>query len=618
MIEYPAQVSYRRSPDELLAELIATLRTEEPLRLGEDPLTPAAVFRAAHSGTDAWYTPRPVVLDENAPALETNRAGIEKLHAWLDEKRVVYGVNTGYGGTGVFNKGLDSEGLRRQQEVLINGLLVHAGGPTLPPSTVRAAMLVRVVSNLLGVSALREGVLRLLLRLLEEDVVPVVPLKGSLTASGDLVPLAYIAAVMQENDDDQVQVQWQGRSMKAREALHQLGLSPIRLEPKEALALVNGTSVAAGAGCLAVVQAMNIYFISLVLTAFANCAVRGTLQSYHPFTAEVKPHAGQVYAGRLIFNLLHGVSDELLPKDDIRGFAPAHDYRVWQLTYPFRCATQHLAPEYDVLLGTFNDLGIEINSASDNPLILNDARRQLIVSGGNFLGSTIARDMDKLKVSLHSIARLVHAQFKYLIRGVEHMVSATEHETVRERFIATHVIPRSSHPADNMGFQGVEIYMDALLSEMNQKVGPHSSTYLSAEKENQAIVSMGLAAARGAQEIAEDAHYCLAAHLVAICQAFDLTTLPEGVVRDHEAQQTNAVVENPRSGELGFLQAAYDFVRRDCGIPTMFTSTRMHTYLEPLVRRIERLDLLSHLFEHAIEPALADDAYQRHGKPLLE
>ncbi len=614
MIEYPSQVSYGRSPDELLAELLATLRTDRALRLGEEPLTPALVFRAAHAGSDGWYAPQNVVLDENVPSLATNRAGIEKLHTWLDEKRVVYGVNTGYGGTGVFNRGLDDEGLRRQQEVLIDGLLVHAGGPTLPTSTVRAAMLVRVVSNLLGVSALREEVMRLLLRLLQEDVVPVVPLKGSLTASGDLVPLAYIASIMQETNDDRVQVDWRGRRMNAREALDQLGLTPIRLEPKEALALVNGTSVAAGAGCLAVVQSLNVYFLSMVLTAFANCAVRGTLQSYHPFTAEVKPHAGQAYAGRLIFNLMHSVSDELLSKDDIRGFAPAHDYRVWQLTYPFRCATQHLAPEYDVLLGTFNDLGIEINAASDNPLILNDAKRQFIVSGGNFLGATIARDMDKLKVSVHSIARLVHAQFKFLIRGVEHMISATEHETVRERFIATHIIPLSSHPADNMGFQGVEIYMDALLSEMNQKVGPHSSTYLAAEKENQAIVSMGLAAARGAQEIADDTIYCLAAHLVATCQAFDLTTLPADVVGKHVSQRTNAVIENPRADELGHLRAVYDFVRRDCGIPTVFTSTRMHTYLDPLVRRIERLDLLSHVFEHSIQPALADDAYERHSR----
>ncbi len=614
MIEHPSLVSYRRSPDELLAELIATLRTDETFQLGQQPLTPGMVFRTAHAGADAWYEPPNLALDEAAPSLATNQAGIEKLQSWLQEKRVVYGVNTGFGGTGVFNKGLDDEGLCRQQEVLIDGLLVHAGGPTLPTSTVRGAMIVRVVSNLLGVSALREEVMRLLLRLLQEDVVPVVPMKGSLTASGDLVALAYIAAMMQGDHDDRVQVDWQGRRMSARQALNELGLQPIRLQPKEGLALVNGTSVAAGAGCQAVVQGLNAYYLSMVLTALANCAVRGTLQSYHPFTAEVKPHAGQVYAGRLIFNLLHSVSDQLLRKDDIRGFAPAHDFRLWQLTYPFRCATQHLAPEYDVLLGTFHDLGIEINSASDNPLILNDEHRQFIVSGGNFLGSTIARDMDKLKVSLHSIARLVHAQFKYLIRGVEHMVSATEHETIRERFIATHVIPLSAHPADNMGFQGVEIYMDALLSEMNQKVGPHSSTYLPAEMENQAIVSMGLAAARGAQDIAEDTNYCLAAHLLATCQAFDLTTLPGEVVRQHESKRINAVIENPRADELGHLKAAYDFVRTECGIPTVFTSTRMHTYLDPLVSRIERLDLLSYLFEHAIQPALADDAYERHGR----
>ncbi len=612
MIEFPSLVSYQHGPQGLLDELFAALAATGPLVVGEAPLGVGDVYRMARSGHGGLLPPRELTLAESGPAVEFNQQTIAKLQQWLAEKQVVYGVNTGYGGTGIFNKGLDEDGLLRQQEVLLDGLLCGDRQEFLPPSLVRSAMLVRVVSNFVGVSALRREVMATFVRMLNEDVVPVVPLKGSLTASGDLVPLAYIAAALVDRDDERVEVFWRGERTTAAHALGALGIPRLRLAPKEGLALVNGTSVAAGAGCLAAVGALSAYFLSTLLTAFANCAVRGTLQSYHPFTAQVKPHAGQLFAGKMIFNLLHSVSDTLLPKDDLRGFAPAQEYRLWQLTYPFRCATQHLAPEFDTILRVWHDLGIEINSVSDNPLVLLDGSREFVVSGGNFLGSTVARDMDMLKLSLHSLARLVHAQFKFLVRGVEHMLSATENETVRERFIATHVIPLSAHPADNMGFQGAEIYMDALLSEMNQKVAPHSTTYLSAEKDNQAIVSMGLAAARSALDFSTDLNYCLAAHLLATCQAFDLTTLPPDMTRDHVSRRENAVIVNPRAEELGLLRPLYDYVRGECGIPVCFTHTRLHTYLEPLVRGIERLDLLSYLHARTIRPALESAAYDEH------
>ncbi|MBX7168177.1 MAG: aromatic amino acid ammonia-lyase [Pirellulales bacterium] len=612
MMETTPLVGYHATLDDVLAGFLDDVRRQDPLVLGRRALRLGEIYRAAHAGHAGALAPLPISIVEAGPLVDANRAAIARLQQWLDEKRVVYGVNTGFGGTGIFNKHLDQEGLRRQQEVLIDGLLVSGKQDALPPEVVRAAMLARVASNLVGVSGLRHDVMRLIVRLVHEDVVPIIPAKGSLTASGDLVPLAYLAATIQAQDDAQVEVWHRGQRTTARAALAALGLEPLRLEPKEGLALVNGTSMAAGAGSLAVVQAFNAYYLTIALTALANCVVRGTLQSYHPFVAEVKPHLGQIYSARLIFNLMHSTSDRLVPKGDVVGFAPAHEYRLWQLTYPFRCASQHLAPEYDVLMGAAHDLAIEVNGASDNPLILNDGTRQFAVSGGNFLGSTVARDMDKLKLSFHSLARLVHAQFKFLIRGVDHIVSATESQTVRERFIATHVIPLSSHPADNMGFQGVEIYMDALLSEMNQRVGPHSTTYLSAEKENQAIVSMGLAAARTALDLAADTDYCLAAHLLACCQAFDLATLPPELIRAHEGRRENLVCENPRAEELGHLRPLYDFLRRDLGVPTLCTSTRMHGYLTELVRRVSKLELLQVFHTSCLQPALADDAYARH------
>lgn len=605
-------VSYRAPPDGILAQLLSEIDTAQPFVVGRQPLSVAVVHRVAHSGTSGPFAPRPVELTDDPAAIEAIEHSIGRLHKWLEENHVVYGVNTGYGGTGVFNKHLDAEHIADLQEVLIDGLLAGAHQDCLPSAVVRASMLVRVVSNFAGVSGLRLEVMQRIVRLLNEDVVPVVPLKGSLSASGDLVPLAYMVAALLPQHDPLVEVVAKGRRMPARKALDELGMEPLRLAPKEALAMVNGTSVGAAAGCSVAVQSLNAYFLAIALTAFANVAVRGTLQSYHPFIAEVKPHAGQIYSSRLIFNLLHSVSDDLVPKDDLVGFAPSVEHRLWQLTYPFRCATQHLAPEYDTILGAFHDLEIEINSVSDNPLILADGRRDFVISGGNFLGSTIARDMDKLKVSLHSIARLVHAQFKYLVKGVERTMVQTEGETIRERFLATHIIPLSAHPSDNMGFQGVEIYMDALLSEMNQKVGPHSSTYLSAEKDNQAIVAMALAAARTAADISSDLNYCLAAHLLATCQAFDLTTLDADTVRSQEASRVNVVIDNPRAGELGLLKPLYDYVRRECQIPVLTTATRMHTFLAPLVERIANLDLLAHLNENAIVPALAASNYDEH------
>ena len=605
-------LTYAQQPDRLLAQLIQELERDGPLVVARAPLSIAEVFRVAHTGHEGWFSPRSLRLNDDPQARAAVELRIERLAQWLDEGRVVYGVNTGYGGTGIYNKGLRGEALGRIQDILINGLLASGKQDLLPPAFVRAAMLLRVVSNFAGVSGLRIEVMEKLLALLDADAIPLVPLKGSLTASGDLVTLAYVAAAVQEQEDPHVEISWQGRRMPAREALRQLNIAPIRLAPKEGLALVNCTSVAAGAGCCVAVQALNAYFLTIVFTGLVNCVVRGTLQSYHPFISEVKPHAGQIYASRLIFNLLHSVSDRLLPKQDLRGFAPSDDMRVWQLTYPFRCAAQHLAPEFDVILGVFHDLDVEINAVSDNPLLLVDEQRQFAVSGGNFLGSTVARDMDKLKISLHSLARLVHAQFKYLVRGIDLIVANTEQQTISERVLAPHVIPLSAHPSDSMGLQGVEIYMDALLSEMNQKVGPHSTTYLAAEMENQAIVSMGLAAARGAHDLAADLHYCLAAHLLTICQAFDLITLPAEQVSRYEAQQENVVVENPRADELGLLKPVYDFVRHECRIPLMVTSTRPHAYLTVLIERIRNLDLLRTIYADTIQPALASGAFEAH------
>jgi len=616
MIPCPQLVDYRMPPDGLLAELVAELTAPEPLEIGRSPLRIAEVYRVALAGHEGPLAPRTVRLVDDAEHTARARRSVEQLHEWLGEHRVIYGVNTGYGGTGVFNKDLSPAGLENIQQILINGLLSSAKQDHLPPEMVRAGMLVRVTSNFVGVSALRIEVMQTILRLINEDVVPVVPLKGSLTASGDLVPLAYIAATLGHHEDSLVEVFHRGQRMPARVALDRLGIEPVKLAPKEALALVNGTSIAAGAGCLVTVKALNAYYLTTVLSAFAHTVVRGSLQCFHPFIAEVKPHAGQRYAARLIFNLLHSVSDELLPKDDLTGFAPATEHRLWQLTYPFRCVAQHLAPEYDVLMGTWHDFGIEINSVSDNPLIMNGKDHQLAISGGNFLGSTIGRDMDKMKVSVHSLARLVHAQFKFLVRGVDSMIARTETQSIQERVLATHLIPLSAHPSDNMGFQGVEIYMDALLSEMNQKVGPHSSTYLAAEKENQAIVAMGLAAARTADDLCQDLHYCLAAHLLAACQAFDLTTLDPDQIRRHESAGENVIPENPRAAELGALRGVYDFVRRECGIPAMFTSTRLHTYLEPLAKKIERLELLRAIHEDTIHRALIDTAYEKYSHQM--
>lgn len=605
-------VSYAAPPDSLLAQVVDELACDDPLVVAREPLRVAEVFRVAHAGHQGWFNPRPLQLNDDAESRAAIASRIEQLDRWLAENRVIYGVNTGYGGTGIYNKGLSGEGLSRLQEVLINGLLASGQQDTLPAPFVRASMLLRVVSTFSGVSGLRWEVMQTLLALLDADAIPIVPLKGSLTASGDLVPLAYVAAALQDVEDARVEVSLRGKRMPARQALRELNIEPIRLGAKEGLALVNSTSAAAGAGCCVSVQALNAYFLTMVLTGLINCVVRGTLQSYHPFISEVKPHAGQVYASRLIFNLMHSVSDRLLPKHDLQGFAPSDDMRVWQLTYPFRCAAQHLAPEFDVILGAFHDLEIEINSVSDNPLLLVDQRRQFAVSGGNFLGSTVARDMDKLKVSLHSLARLVHAQFKYLVRGIDLIVAKTEQQTISERFLATHIIPLTAHPSDSMGFQGVEIYMDALLSEMNQKVGPHSTTYLAAEMENQAIVSMGLAAARGAGDIAADVNYCLAGHLMATCQAFDLTTLPPEVVSDYEARQENAVIDNPRAEELGYLKPVYDFVRRECRVPLLVASARPHDHLTTLVERIRNLDLIRTIYPGTIRAALDDGAFEEH------
>lgn len=607
MVELEQFMEYRTTPHALLERVIGDLAAREPLVLGDRPVRLGEIVQVALNPGE-----RRIVLTDKPEVLAKVDRAVKRLRVWLEEERVVYGVNTGYGATGIYSRSLTADSLSRQQQTLINGLMVGGAQEALPEPVARGAMLLRVVSCVQGVSGLRVEVMKTLLKLLNEGVTPIVPLKGSLTASGDLVPLAYIAAAIVGVPDPYVQVSWKGQRRAAHEVLAELGIEPVKLEPKEGLALVNATSVAASNAAIASVTGLNAYLLEILTAALGVCVVGGSMAPFHPFVTEVKPHAGQDYANRLIFNLLSTVSDSLLPKRDLDGYTRADDAHLCQLTYPFRCIGQHLAPEFDAILGILNDLSIEINGVSDNPLICASNGHDFAISSGNFLGATIARDMDRLKISLHSIARLAHAQFKFLVRGVERQVGRDGNRAIVEPFIAVHLIPTCTHPAEDMGFQGVEVFMDALLSEMNAKVAPHSTVYLSAERENQAIVAMGLAAARAASDIGRDLAYCLAGQLMALCQVFDLTTLDPELIQKQQQKKENARVDNPRAAELGLLRPLYDFIRVDCGVPTFFTSTRMHTYLSPVIERIENFSAMRRLLEPCLLAAWSLPAYSDH------
>jgi phenylalanine ammonia-lyase len=270
-------------------------------------------------------------------------------------------------------------------------------------------MLLRVNSLLHGLSGVRPVIVQRLVDCLNHGITPQVHELGSIGASGDLVPLASILGAV-IGLDQAYTVNWKGQSMPAPQALQLAGLEPLSLRPKEGLSVMNGTSVMTGIAATCVQDAWAVLALTLASHALMHQGLQASNQSLHPLVHASKPHRGQAAVAEAMRNLLDGsvlIRDELDGSHQLRKQGPVQD------RYSLRCLPQYLGPIVDGLGSIAGHIEVEMNSATDNPLV--DGEQGALLYCGNFLGQYVGLDMDQLRNYLGLLAKHLDVQIALLV-----------------------------------------------------------------------------------------------------------------------------------------------------------------------------------------------------------
>jgi phenylalanine ammonia-lyase len=429
----------------------------------------------------------------------------------LIEREVpIYGVTTGFGDSAHRQISPSKTALLQQNMLRFLG----AGtGRLASPEVTRATMLLRANCLAKGNSGVRLELVERLLCYLNNDILPLMPERGSCGASGDLVPLSYLGAALVGEEE----VLHDGEVKDSKLILSELGLEPMLLEAKEGLALTNGTSFMNAFAVMAVWDAEELAFVSDLCTAMASEALLGNRGHFNAFIHEQKPHPGQIECARIIRELLAESelsldSEEIFSGDGLGGKDFLELERQVQDKYSIRCAPHVNGALRDTLAWVTRWVEVEINSSDDNPLF--DAASGRVQSGGNFYGGHIAQAMDALKIAVANLCDLMDRQLELV---------------VDEKFnagLTPNLIPffTEEDPEAGLhhGFKGLQLCCSAMTAEALKLSNPVSIHSRSTEAHNQDKVSMGAIAARDARSVVELAQNVAAIHLIAVCQALDL------------------------------------------------------------------------------------------------
>ncbi|PCD32051.1 hypothetical protein FGRA07_09303 [Fusarium graminearum] len=444
---------------------------------------------------------------------------VDALAEYLSHKYVVYGVNTGFGGSADVRTDDWLENqigvLQHTQSAIITSSDKNLGGNSerepshvMPPDWVRGAILARANQNMRGQSSVRLEVLERLIKLLHHDITPLVPIRGTISASGDLMPMSYIAGAVTGNPDIFVQF-GKGTSAKVMpsdKALQQNGLSPSGLGPKEALGLINGTAPSVSLASLVLHESQQLALLAQVLTAFAAESMGGNVEWTAPFIHAVRPHPGQIEAAANIRSFLQG-SEFVVGLENRKRTGDG----LWQDRYSTRTSPQWIGPYLEDLLLAQRQITVELNSTSDNPLVDATEKDRKVVgevySGGNFQAVAVTSAMDKTRLALQMIGRMLFSQVSEMINpctnnGLEANLNVSDKE--------------------NFTMKGIDVNMSAYMSELAALAHPVSSHVMSAEMHNQGINSLALLSARRTMEAADLVAHMCACHIYVSCQAVEL------------------------------------------------------------------------------------------------
>ena len=411
--------------------------------------------------------------------------GADFLDRLLREDGTIYGVTTGYG---------DSCTVTVPPELvaeLPHHLYTYHGcglGEYLTPAQTRAVMATRLTSLSKGFSGVSVELLEQIVRLLDAGLLPLIPSEGSVGASGDLTPLSYLAAVL----CGEREVWRDGVQVPAAQALREAGITPLRLRPKEGLAIMNGTAVMTALACLAYDRAAYLTQLTTRITAMASFALDGNPQHFDETLFSVKPHAGMQQVASWL-------------RQDLSCEQTERNGKRLQDRYSIRCAPHVIGVLADALPFFRQSIENELNSANDNPII--DAEGERVLHGGHFYGGHIAFAMDGMKNAVANLADLLDRQMALLVDSrYNHDLPANLSGAEGPRMAINH------------GLKALQISASAWTAEALKLTMPASVFSRSTECHNQDKVSMGTIAARDCLRVLELTEQVVAALLITVRQ----------------------------------------------------------------------------------------------------
>ncbi|KAF7782686.1 hypothetical protein Agabi119p4_2062 [Agaricus bisporus var. burnettii] len=516
-------LQYTTSKTSLLDAFVHSFKELESYKNGKSVVVDGQNLSIAAVTAAARYN-APVALDKSPSIRDRMDASRQVISNKVDLGMSVYGVSTGFGG---------SANTRTDEPILLgNALLQHQHSGVLPSSQeplsvlplsdpfnlsmpeswVRGAILIRMNSLIRGHSGVRWELVEKMNELLRANITPLVPLRGSISASGDLSPLSYIAGALIGNPSircfDGPLAFGSRKIVSSHEALCSHHIEPLPLASKEHLGILNGTAFSASVAALALNDAVHMALLTQVCTAMGTEALTGTRGSFDPFIHDVcRPHPGQIEAAKNIWDLLDG-----------SNFAQTHEAEVTidqdegtlrQDRYALRTAPQFIGPQIEDLLESLKTITTECNSTTDNPLV--DGSTGVVHNGGNFQAMAVTNVMEKTRLSLHHMGKILFAQCAELIdpsmnRGLPPSLAATD-------------------PSLNYHCKGIDIGTAAYVAELGYLANPVSTHIQSAEMHNQAVNSLALISGRQTIAALETLSILASSYLYALCQALDLRAM---------------------------------------------------------------------------------------------
>ncbi|WP_041524072.1 HAL/PAL/TAL family ammonia-lyase [Gilvimarinus agarilyticus] len=448
------------------------------------------------------------------------------------EEGVIYGVTTGYGDSCTV-----SIPPHLVEELPLHLTRFHGCGlgREFDPTHGRAILATRLASLCQGYSGVRAQLLEQLVSYINADIVPVVPEEGSVGASGDLTPLSYVAAALVGEREVTVK----GQKRATADVLREHNLAPLKLMPKEGLAIMNGTAVMTAVACLAFDRAQYLARLATRVTAMVSVALKGNTNHFDARLFAVKPHPGQGQIAAWIHS-------------DLNAHEVERNSDRLQDRYSVRCAPHIIGVLQDSLPWLRQFIETELNSANDNPII--DGEGEHVLHGGHFYGGHIAFAMDSLKVAVANLADLIDRQMALLMdvkfnNGLPSNLSGA----TAERAMINH------------GFKAVQIGTSAWTAEALKHTMPASVFSRSTECHNQDKVSMGTIAARDCERVLELTEQVVAAGVLAATQALHL--------RQQQSDFDQNAITPPLADMMAQVRKDFDIVTEDRPLESVLRQT---------------------------------------------